>query len=106
MDSKLELLLNKINLDNVLEFKKNKKSYIFIESINIVKQYENEKTIELIDKKLKSFLKMKHNRKIYVHGILGNALTDFEKKTYEKMGLSQLTESDNKVLYELDLENA
>ena len=42
-----------IDLDTIIEFKRNKKSYLIIESINVKKEYEKDKTIELIDKKLK-----------------------------------------------------
>lgn len=96
-----------INIDRIIEFKKNKKAYVLIDSININKQYENDKAVELIDRKIKSFIKMKKNRKIYIHGILGNALTDFEKNVYEHMEFKKIDIKDNDLsLYELNLENS
>lgn len=93
------------NLNSIIEFKKNKKSYIVIESINIKQQYEKEQCQELIDKKIKSFIKLKRNRKIYIHGVLGYGLTDFEKQTFEYMGFNKVKElDDNITLYELDEE--
>ena len=84
-------------------FVRNRKSYIIIESININKKYASEEAIVLIDKKFRSFLRLKHSRKIYIHGILGYALTDFEKQVYECLGFTKVKKLEDKiVLYELD----
>ena len=95
-----------IDLDAIIEFKRNKKSYLIIESINVKKEYEKDKTIELIDKKLKSFLKMKKNRKIYIHGIIGYAITNFENEVYKNLNFNKVKDlKDNITLYELDEED-
>jgi hypothetical protein len=95
-----------IDLDTIIEFKRNKKSYLIIESINVKNEYEKDKTIELIDKKLKSFLKMKKNRKIYIHGIIGYAITNFENEVYKNLNFNKVKDlKDNITLYELDEED-
>ncbi len=92
-------------LESIIPFKKNRKSYLLIESINIKPQYEKEETITLIDKKLKSFIKMKHNRKIYIHKILAFGFSNFEKDVYDTIGFQRIKEFDNQViLYEYDLD--
>ena len=94
---------NKFNLDSIIKYKKNKKSYIVIESINVLNQYERDETISLIEKKLKSFIKSKRNRKIYISEILAYWLSDFEKQIYEKLGFKKEKELDNNIgLYILD----
>lgn len=93
----------KIDLDKIIKFKANKKSYIIIETINARKEYEKDETIELITKKISSFIKIKHNQRIYIHGILGYAINDFESKIYESLGFTKIKElEDNISLYELD----
>ena len=94
-----------INLDNVIKFKRNKKVFLVFESINIQKQYEKEEAVNLISKKINTFIKNKHTRKIYIHGILGFALTNFEKQIYENLGFVKLKEYENNVfLYELAID--
>ena len=94
------------DLDTIVPFKRNRKSYILVESINIEKQYEREEAIVLIDKKFRSFLRLKHSRNIYIHGILGYGFTDFEKQVYECIGFKKVKDlSDNETLYELDRES-
>ena len=91
-----------IDLDKIIEFKANRKTYILFESINVRKEYEKDQTTELIVKKIKSFIKIKYRKKIYIHGILGFALSDFEKKTYEALEFTKIrTIEDNIDLYEL-----
>ena len=88
-----------------LKFKRNKKVFLVFESINIQKQYEKEEAVNLISKKINTFIKNKHTRKIYIHGILGFALTDFEKQIYENLGFVKLKEYENNVfLYELTID--
>ena len=97
---------SKIDLDNIIEFKRNKKSYIVIESVNIEEKYEKDQAIELIDKKIKFFLRIKNSRKIYIHGIIAYAYTDFEKQLYEYIGFNRLKElDDNIILYEMEVDN-
>ena len=94
---------DKYNLDSIIKYKKNKKSYIVIESINVLNQYERDETISLIEKKLKSFIKSKRNRKIYISEILAYGLSNFEKQIYEKLGFKKEKELDNNIgLYILD----
>ena len=91
------------DLDTIYPFRRNRKSYLIIESINIEKKYEREEAIVLIDKKFRSFLRLKHSRKIFIHGILGYGFTDFEKQVYECIGFNKVKDlEDNITLYELD----
>lgn len=91
------------DLDNIIKFKSNKKAYIVIETINARKEYEKDETIELINKKIKSFIKIKHRQRIYIHGILGYAINDFERKIYESLEFDKIKElDDNITLYELN----
>ena len=100
---RLRTMPDKIDLNTIIQFKRNKKSYILMESINVKKEYEKEQTSELINKKIKSFMNLKKNRKIYIHGILAYGLTDFEKDTYKYLGFKKIKElKDNIDLYELD----
>ena len=92
-------------LDNIIPFKRNRKSYLVIESINVKKEFEKDVTIVLISKKIRTFLKLKHNQKVFIHGVLGYGFTDFEKQVYESIGFNKYKELDNNVvLYELDSE--
>lgn len=91
-----------LDLDKIIEFKTNRKNYVLIESINIKKEYEKDETIELINKKLKSFLKLKHKRRVYISSILVLATSTFEKDLCEKLSLNKYKElEDNTYLYEL-----
>ncbi len=93
----------KLDLDSIIEFKRNKKSYVLIESINLEPQYEKDQTIEAIDKKLKYLLRIKRSRKIYIHGIIAYGFTDFEKQLYNQIGFKNIKElDDNIILYELE----
>ena len=91
------------DLNTIIKFKKNRKSYLVIESINIDKKYEQVETIVLIDKKFRHFLRLKHSRGIYIHGMIAYALSDFEKQVYESIGFTKIKELDNNIiLYEID----
>ena len=89
----------------IIPFKANKKTYILIESINIKPEFEKEETIELINKKIHSFIKEKRRQRIYIHGLLGIGLTNFQKELYEKMEFNKVKSfEDNIDLYELPYE--
>ena len=95
-----------LNLSKIIPFKRKKKSYIVFESININKAYEKQEAIELIKKKISSFLKSKKKRKIYIHGMLGYAITDFENEVYTSLNFKKIKNlKDNITLYELDEES-
>lgn len=97
---------NTIELDNIIPFKTNRKNYILIESINTKKEYEKEGTIILISNKLKSFINLKHHRRIYINGIITLATSDFEKQIYEYMHFTKIKElDDNTYIYELKEED-
>ncbi len=89
----------------IIPFKANKKTYILIESINIKPEFDKEETIELINKKLHNFIKLKRRQRIYIHGLLGIGLTSFQKELYEKIGFNKIKKyKDNINLYELPYE--
>ena len=86
----------------IIPFKTNKKTYILIESINVKKEYEKEQTIELINKKIINFIKVKRRQRIYIHGIIGVGLSSFEKEIYENMNYTKIRNlKDNIILYEM-----
>ena len=95
-------LYREIDLNKIIPFRSNRKSYLLFESINVRKEYDKDQTIELIVKKINSFIKAKYRKKIYIHGIIGFALTDFEKKVYNSLGFTKVKTIDNNIdLYEL-----
>ena len=90
-------------LDKIIKFKTNKKAFLLVETINVKKEYEKEETIELIKKKINSFIKIKQRQRVFIHGIIAYAISDFEKNVYETMGFNKIKEfDDNTVLYELE----
>ena len=94
---------NYIDEDKILPFKSNRKAYIVIESININSSYEKDETIKLISKNIKYFIKDKYRKRIYIHGILGIALTNFERKVFENIDFSKVKDLEDDIsLYELD----
>lgn len=96
---------NIINLNDILEFKSNRKSYLLIESINIKKIYEKNESIELINKKIKNFIKSKRRQRVYIHGIIGFAMTKFEEEVFINMGFNKIKIFNNNVsLYELEID--
>ena len=97
---------NYISEDDVISFKANRKTYLLIESINVSHNYEQEETIKLINKKIRSFIKAKYRQRIYIHGIIGIALTDFEKKVFDSCNFKKIKDLENNLsMYELDNEN-
>ena len=99
---KLRKIPISLDINNIREFKSNRKNYILIESVNVKKEYEKEQTINLICKKIVSFINIKYRKKIYIHGILGIALTDFENKVYNELGFNIIKDLDSIKIYELD----
>lgn len=103
---KIKKLPHTIDLYKIIEFKTNKKNYLLIESINIKKEYEKEQSIELIYKKIKSFINIKHRQRIYIDGILFFATSSFEKEVCEHMKCIKIKElEDNTFIYELPMNN-
>ncbi len=95
-----------IDLDNIIEFKSNKKSYILIESINVKKEYEKDETIKLICKKIDSFIKIKQRQRIYIHGIIAFAVSKFEEDVYLSLGFKKIKSfEDDTSIYELSEED-
>ena len=95
-----------LDLDSIIRFKTNRKNYVLLESVNIKKEYEQTQTIELIQKKLKSFINIKHRQRIYIDSILVFATSNFEKELCETLNFNKIKElEDNTFLYELSEEN-
>ena len=93
----------RVNLDKVIEFKMRRKAYVFIESVNVRKEYEKEQTTELIRKKLASFVKAKWRQQVYIHGLLGYAMSDYEKELYQSIGFTKVKVfEDESALFELE----
>ena len=103
---KVRKMPDKIDLDKIIKFKANRKAYLVCESINVKKEYEKDQTVILICKKIASFIKQKQRQRIYIHGILGFAITEFEENVYLSMGFRKLKELDERItLYELPEED-
>ena len=100
----IKKMYNKIDLDSIVNFKVNKKNYLLIESIHVKKEYEKDQTIDIIFKKISSFIRLKHNKRIYIHGILAFALSDFENKIYKSLNFREAKKLDNITIYELNKE--
>ena len=99
---KIRKLPNILDLNKIIKFKKNRKNYLLIESINIKKEYEKEKTIELIHKKIKSFINKKYRQNVLINSILFFATSNFEKEICEYMKLNKIKKlDDNTYIYEL-----
>lgn len=94
---------SEVNLDKILKFKMRRKAYVYIESVNVRKEYEKEQMTEIIRKKLASFVKAKWRQKIYIHGLLGYAMSDYEKEMYQLIGFTKVRVFDDEsILFELD----
>jgi len=93
---------DKLDINDIIEFKSNRKTYILIESINVKKEYEKNEIIDLIVNKIRYFIKNKYRKRVYIHGIIGLALTNFEKSVYESFGFNKIKEIENGCIYELD----
>ena len=103
---KIKKLPHTIDLYKIIEFKTNRKNYLLIESINLKKEYEKEQSIELIHKKIKSFINIKRRQRIYIDGILFFATSSFEKEVCEYMKCIKIKElEDNTFIYELPMNN-
>ena len=89
-----------IYLKNIIEFKVNRKNYLIIESINIKKEYEKVESIKLIDKKIKSFINIKHRQRVFINKIIFLATSESEYMNFIKV--KEL--DDNTYLYELSSE--
>lgn len=99
---RLKKMPHKIDLDKIIKYKANRKAYIVFESINVKKEYEKEQTINMICKKISSFIKQKQRQRIYIHGILGFALTEFEENVYLSLGFTKIKDLGERIkLYEL-----
>lgn len=92
-----------IDLDKIIPFKANRKTYLLFESINVKKEYEKEQTVHLICRKIASFIKQKQRQRIYIHGILGFSLNEFEDDVYVSLGFKKVkTLGERITIYELD----
>ena len=94
---------DKLDLDKIIPFKSNRKNYVIFESINVKKEYEKDQTVNMICRKIASFIKQKQRQRIYIHGILGYAMTEFEENVYISLGFKKIKELDERIkLYELE----
>lgn len=90
------------DLDLIKPFRQGRKAYIAIETINVKKEYEKDQTVELIVKKLDRFVNAKYRQKIYIHGVLGFPMNEFEEKVYKSLGFIKVKNLEgNAKIYEL-----
>lgn len=96
-------MVKEYDLDGISNYKKNKKNYLIIDSININNKFQNYVAIDLIIKKIKKMIVSKYRDGYKVESILSIALSSFEKEILEKAGFSVYKNySDGEVLYLLD----
>ncbi len=82
---------------------KRRKNYVLIRRVTVKKDYESKKMTNLIGQKLKAELRNKSKQGYYIHGILGIAISDFEKDFFKKANFVHYKDyNNNEELYELD----
>ncbi len=84
----------------------NKKNYIIIDSINVLPKYEKDVIIIQTSNKIEKLIKQKYRNRIYIHGIIAYAMTDFEEKVLLATGFRKIKDvEDNIMLFELSKED-
>lgn len=96
----------KYDLNNVTKFYKSKNNYIVIDSINVEKEYQNYKTIELIKEKIINLIKNKSRNGYKISGIISTSVNKFEEDVLEELQFKLYKKiSDSNNIYELDSRN-
>ena len=95
--------IKEYNIDNVTMFKKSKKNYLIIDSINIKHEYQNDASMELIIKKIKNIIVSNYNLGYEIESIICPVVNKYEKDIMEKAGFVQHKNySNNETLYIID----
>lgn len=87
-------------IENIVTWKKSKKNYMIIDSINIKSEFQNEKSVELITNKIKKIIVSKYKEGFEIECIACTAITKYEKGILEKLGfVSHKKYNKNEELY-------
>ena len=70
---------SEVNLDKILKFKMRRKAYVYIESVNVRKEYEKEQMTEIVSQEAGELRKAKWRQNIPIHGLLGYPMSDYEE---------------------------
>ena len=98
-----DIVLKEYDLNNVVKYRKNKKNYLIIDSINVKHEFQNHITINLIVKKLKSIIVKRYKQDYKIESIISISVDKFEKEVLEKAGFSEYKKYLNdKTLYMID----
>ena len=87
---------------DVEQFKKRRKNYMLIESVNVEKSYESKKMAEFIGKKVRVMLRNKQKQGYKIEGIIMVGVSDFEKQFLQETGFEHIKDyREKEELYEL-----
>lgn len=101
-----EEIVKEYDLNNIIKYRKNRKNYLVIDSINIKSQFQNHVSIDLIIKKLKKIIRKKHNEGYKIESIISVAFNKFEENVLKQAGFDKYKEYSNKeTLYVIDRKN-
>ena len=81
-------IVKQYNIENITKFKKNRKNYLIIESINIKSEFQKSDAIKLIIKKIKNIIITKYNKEYKIESIVSTSINKFEEKVLEEAGFS------------------
>ncbi|MBE6160312.1 MAG: YgjV family protein [Lactobacillales bacterium] len=101
-----EEIVKEYDLNNIIKYRKNRKNYLVIDSINIKSQFQNHVSVDLIIKKLKKIIRKKHNEGYKIESIISVAFNKFEENVLKQAGFDKYKEYSNKEsLYVIDRKN-
>lgn len=109
-----DTIIKDYNIENITSYKKTKKNNLIIDSINIKHEYQNELSMNLIVKKIKSIIAKKYKADYIINSIISVAINEYERLTLEKAHFklyksysneAHLYMIDNKTIEEIYLKN-
>lgn len=101
-----EEIIKEYDLNNIIKYRKNRKNYLVIDSINIKSQFQNHVSVDLIIKKLKKIIRKKHNEGYKIESIISVSFNKFEENVLKQAGFNKYKEYSNKeFLYVIDRKN-
>lgn len=87
---------------DVEQFRKRRKNYLLIESVNVAKSYESKKMAEFVGKKVRTMLRDKQKCGFNIYGILSVGISDFEKDFLAAMNFEHIKDyREKEELFEL-----
>jgi len=98
-----EQVVKDYDLNNVVQYQKNRKNYLVVDSINVKSSFQNSVSIKMIVNKLKKLIQKKYREGYKIECIVSTAFTQFEKDVLERAGFSRYKEYSDKInLYMLN----